>query len=478
MVKKILVAMSTILILVSCLFSFSVSASSTAGSWLADDGGYYLYDYSQIPDFLFYKKKKPFVILTDGIYSDKDPKSTFRMFAFEEIPTLFYDEINNIYYFDSYDTDDTDKFIYASAYKHTSEDNDHFNGGTSTGLRYIYFNDFSFSKMKMSKNNSVTDEDLKDSYIENIFFTFVPIFDESVPESAKYELLNLLDDDGWDDYYNNVIINVTPDNNTWRNMTRLRTPPPKNSPFLREDKQNDPNSLINPSPNLYYFTVNITNKGDEPFTFVMTANEKNYMPGKSSVSMSEASSDIKNIFNVNGSVYITVPGNSTFEYNFNFEEIDHKSTKDSAFGVPQNAPDYSLFINFWSKTPGRVTGDNWIKLEDFPGDPSSYGFEDFRSCFSHDFSFKGYWAGGSKKPDNYKDIIKDNPIADLTLDGAYGSVDFDLNPSIDDFKSMIDNSKGFLEFVRYAMANFVPSFFWVIIAAGLTGIVVLRILGR
>lgn len=467
MFKKIVVAMSTILILVSCLVPFSVSAG-TSGVWLDDEGQTYSFDYVNVQQFKDKKIDFPFIIYFDGMSSNTNPQTKFTIYAFKKVPTLFYDETNDIYYFDAYE-DDNVAFLTASKKRVKY---DYFDSGISSGKRYIYFNDFSFSKNKTGINLDVSlhKDMFYDTLYENVTSDFIPLYDESVPESAKNEFLHLLSEEGWEGYYDNVSISITPDSL----QTEINK---KDSLFLRDGVTQYPDSLMN-SPSLMFFTLNIINRGDEDFTFMITANKNSYIYGTASNVIDEVSNDLLNIYSISGNQYFTIPGGESFTHNFNFDEISHLTKYDHSKGFV--LPEHEIFINIWTKTPGRVVKGipTWNGLDEYPGDTTSWEKEKFECSYSKDFTVKAYWTEPVKKPDGYNDVIKNSPVADLVVDGMYDSVEFDLNPSMDDFNAMIDSSKGFLEFVRYTMANFVPQWFWIIIAAGLTGIVILRILGR
>lgn len=421
-------------------------------------------------------------------YSEYYDKTYALVPMFKSLPTLYYDIELDLFYLHC---DDGIR-------------NTVFNGttglGGNSGWKYLYIDSLkSVKKCEFSEHlqtivnfddpNRATDftkgfyEKLTDFVVD-----FTPIFDESVPFWAKEDWARLLSDDAFNGYQDNVTIDVKP---------KITSSPTKSWTIPKEYLKPDVSKLVNYDVSDYFFTVTVSNKGAEPFEFILTANSEKYNERNAYYQhMKESANDLLNTFQVDGNPLIKVEGNSTFTYNFNFSEIDHDSSIPTAFGGLTPLPFHQIYLNFWTQESYRVAYDGlpvWKMPEidpetglpivdddeiDEDGKRIFERSQAYRCAYSHDFSFYGTWRTKPEKPENYSEIINQLPISDLIVDNEFSSVNFNLNPNIDDFKNMINNAKDFLELVRVVMSNFVPQFMWIIIAMGLTAIVVLRILGR
>ena len=407
---------------------------------------------------------------------------------FKTLPTLYYDSELELFYFHC------EEGILNASYNGS-------NGSSyNSGWKYLYIDSLSSTKKFEFSENLLND--VKFNNINNAFnFTvgsyekktdlvvdFTPIFDESCPSWAREEWGRLLSDDAYNGYQDNVTIDVQPS---------ITSSPTRSWTIPKEYLKDDVAKLVNYDVSDYFFTVTVSNKGAEPFEFILTANSEKYNErGSYYQHMKDSADDLLNTFQVDGNPLIRVEGNSTFTYNFNFSEIDHDTSIPTAFGGLSTLTYHQIFLNFWTQESYRIAFDGlpvWQMPEIDPetglpivdeNDIDEDGkrifgrSQAYRCAYSHDFSFYGSWRSKVEKQENYKDVINQLPIADLITGNEFTSVDFNLNPDIGDFKSMINSSKDFLELIKTVMVNFMPQFMWIIIAMGLTSIVILRILGR
>ena len=417
-------------------------------------------------------------------YDNNNDRNNAEVGFFYDVPTLYYDSNLDVFYLSA------ENIRYAWLGEYGAHGN--------SGFSYLYIDDINNIKKSNFSETLLTGNVFTGGYafvesenleiIRGLKADFTPIFDESVPYWAKQEWASILSDDAFNGYQDNIVINVAPE---------ITSSPTKSWSIPKEFLKPDVSKLVNYDVSDYFFTVTVINKGSEPFEFILTCNSEKYNERNAYYQhMKESADDLLNTFHVDGNPLIRVEGNSTFTYNFNFSEIDHDSSIPTAFGGLTPLPFHQIYLNFWTQETYRVAYDGlpvWKMPEIDPETGLPIIDEDeidedgvrifersqaYRCCYSHDFSFYGTWRTKPEKPENYRDIVNQLPISDLIVDNQFSSVDFNLNPDIDDFKNMIENSKNFLELVRVVMSNFVPQFMWVIIAMGLTAIVVLRILGR
>ena len=441
------------------------------------------YDYKKNSNYEDAKEDRKFEISLIYYRDNYDVTRAFLGFLYN-VPTLYYDSVLNVYYLKSEQISRADLSDSGS--------------NMSKGFNYIYIDDINNIKKIRFSSNLLNDSIFvgSDSFVESdtreiirgFKADFTPIFDESCSDVDKLKWGNLLSDDYFNEFQDNVTIDVLP--SITSSPTRSWTIP---KAYLKDDVA----KLVNYDISDYFFTVTVSNKGAEPFEFILTANSEKYNErGSYYQHMKDSADDLLNTFQVDGNPLIRVEGNSTFTYNFNFSEIDHDTSIPTAFGGLSTLTYHQIFLNFWTQESYRIAFDGlpvWQMPEIDPetglpivdeNDIDEDGkrifgrSQAYRCAYSHDFSFYGSWRSKVEKQENYKDVINQLPIADLITGNEFTSVDFNLNPDIGDFKSMINSSKDFLELIKTVMVNFMPQFMWIIIAMGLTSIVILRILGR